>query len=196
MDAFHVKQSISAPRRSQRLSALLALGLSLFLVACANEAPARGWPAPVVVSNAGDELLVIVQSAPGTLTELAITSTGTAERWSFPAKDDKTRLRLLYALRSGEELCVCDLAQVLGLSVSATSYQLQAMRRARVVRYRTEGTTIRIDGEVDAGGPAPELHRVAEELLGIVADEFSVDGGDGRRSFRLVKRGQRLDGGG
>lgn len=62
--------------------------------------------------------------------------------------------------------------------------------------YRTDGDTVRIDGEVDAGGPVPELHRVAEELLGIVADEFSVDGDDGRRWFRLVKRGQRLDGGG
>lgn len=49
-----------------------------------------------------------------------------------------TRLQILRAL-AREELCVCDLAQVLGLSVSATSYQLQAMRRARVVRYRTEG---------------------------------------------------------
>ena len=49
-----------------------------------------------------------------------------------------TRLQILRAL-AGEELCVCDLAQVLGLSVSATSYQLQAMRRARLVRYRGEG---------------------------------------------------------
>ena len=49
-----------------------------------------------------------------------------------------TRLQILRAL-SREELCVCDLAQVLGLSVSATSYQLQAMRRAKVVRYRAEG---------------------------------------------------------
>lgn len=49
-----------------------------------------------------------------------------------------TRLQILRAL-SCEELCVCDLAQVLGLSVSATSYQLQAMRRAKVVSYRAEG---------------------------------------------------------
>jgi DNA-binding transcriptional ArsR family regulator len=49
-----------------------------------------------------------------------------------------TRIRILRAL-SEEELCVCDLAQVLGLSVSATSHQLQAMRRMKLVRYRMAG---------------------------------------------------------
>lgn len=49
-----------------------------------------------------------------------------------------TRLQILRAL-AREELCVCDLGQVLGLSVSATSYQLQALRRAKLVRFRSEG---------------------------------------------------------
>lgn len=49
-----------------------------------------------------------------------------------------TRLQILRAL-ADEELCVCDLAQVVGLSVSATSYQLQAMRRAGLLRCRSEG---------------------------------------------------------
>ena len=49
-----------------------------------------------------------------------------------------TRVQILRAL-AGQELCVCDLAQLLGLSISATSYQLQTMRRAKLVRYRTEG---------------------------------------------------------
>ena len=49
-----------------------------------------------------------------------------------------TRVQILRALAE-QELCVCDLAEVLGLSVSATSYQLQAMRRLKLVRYRREG---------------------------------------------------------
>ena len=49
-----------------------------------------------------------------------------------------TRVRILRALAL-EELCVCDLAQVIELSVSATSHQLQALRRAKLVRYRMEG---------------------------------------------------------
>ena len=49
-----------------------------------------------------------------------------------------TRVRILRAL-AREELCVCDLSELLGLSISATSHQLQALRRARVVRHRAEG---------------------------------------------------------
>lgn len=49
-----------------------------------------------------------------------------------------TRVRILRAL-SREELCVCDLSEVLGLSISATSHQLQAMRRAGIVHHRAEG---------------------------------------------------------
>lgn len=49
-----------------------------------------------------------------------------------------SRLRILLALAVGE-LCVCDLAQVLGLSVSATSNQLQVLRRARLIEFRKSG---------------------------------------------------------
>jgi len=49
-----------------------------------------------------------------------------------------TRLKILRALAQ-EELCVCDLAQVLDLTVSATSHQLRTMRQMRLVRFRTEG---------------------------------------------------------
>ena len=57
---------------------------------------------------------------------------------TFQILGHPTRVRIILAL-SHEELCVCDLAQVLGLSVSATSHQLSAMRRMRLVRHRTEG---------------------------------------------------------
>lgn len=49
-----------------------------------------------------------------------------------------TRVQILRAL-AHEELCVCDLAQIVGLSVSATSHQLHLMRNLRLVRYRMEG---------------------------------------------------------
>ena len=48
------------------------------------------------------------------------------------------RLRVLLSLTLGE-LCVCDLAQVLGLSVSATSSQLQMLRRAGLIKFRKSG---------------------------------------------------------
>lgn len=57
---------------------------------------------------------------------------------AFHVLSDPTRIRLLHAL-SGQELCVCDLAKVLGRSISGTSHQLQALRRMRLVQFRMEG---------------------------------------------------------
>ncbi|GGS35644.1 ArsR/SmtB family transcription factor [Deinococcus knuensis] len=51
---------------------------------------------------------------------------------------DPTRLKLLSALQGGE-LCVCDLAAVIGLSESAVSHQLRLMREQRVVTFRKQG---------------------------------------------------------
>ncbi len=52
---------------------------------------------------------------------------------------DPTRLRIIGALAGGEELCVCDVAHVLGLSLSATSHQLRKLRDAEVVAFRNDG---------------------------------------------------------
>lgn len=54
---------------------------------------------------------------------------------------DPTRLKLLSALHAGE-LCVCDLAAVLGLSESAVSHQLRLLRTGRMVTYRKEGRVV------------------------------------------------------
>lgn len=57
---------------------------------------------------------------------------------TFKVLAHPTRVRILRALAI-EELCVCDLAQVLGLSISAVSHQLRAMRQMKLVRCRMEG---------------------------------------------------------
>lgn len=57
---------------------------------------------------------------------------------TFAAFADPTRLRLLHALTQAE-LCVCDLARVVGRSMAATSRQLQTLRRLGLVRYRSAG---------------------------------------------------------
>jgi len=51
---------------------------------------------------------------------------------------DPTRLRLLSALNTSE-LCVCDLAAVVGISESAVSHQLRLLRAHRLVTFRKEG---------------------------------------------------------
>jgi DNA-binding transcriptional ArsR family regulator len=56
----------------------------------------------------------------------------------FQCVGHPTRIRILQALFS-QELCVCDLAQVLGISVSAVSHQLRTLRSMRVVKFRRDG---------------------------------------------------------
>ena len=56
----------------------------------------------------------------------------------FSALADPTRLRILQAL-SLEELCVCDIAAIAGVSQSAVSHQLRLLRDRDLVAYRRDG---------------------------------------------------------
>ena len=60
---------------------------------------------------------------------------------TFKVLAHPSRIRIIRALAQ-EELCVCDLAQILGLSISATSHQLGALRKLRLVSFRTEGKLV------------------------------------------------------
>ena len=54
---------------------------------------------------------------------------------------DSTRVKLLYALEQNE-LCVCDLAALLGVTKSAVSHQLKALRLSKLVKSRRDGQVI------------------------------------------------------
>jgi ArsR family transcriptional regulator len=54
---------------------------------------------------------------------------------------DSTRVRILWAL-SREELCVCDIAVLLGMTKSAISHQLRSMRLANLVKYDKRGKEV------------------------------------------------------
>jgi ArsR family transcriptional regulator len=60
---------------------------------------------------------------------------------TFRLLGDVTRVRILDAL-SRSELCVCDIARLLGLSESAVSHQLRLLRGVHLVRPRREGRMI------------------------------------------------------
>ena len=60
---------------------------------------------------------------------------------TFKVLGDTTRVRILDAL-SRAELCVGDIAEVLGLSESAVSHQLRLLRGMRLVRPRRAGHQI------------------------------------------------------
>jgi len=59
----------------------------------------------------------------------------------FKVFGDGTRLKIIYALLK-KELCVCDIAEVLGMSQSSISHQLRVLKNARLVRYRKEGKVV------------------------------------------------------
>lgn len=59
----------------------------------------------------------------------------------FKVFGDGTRMKIITALQSGE-LCVCDLAEILGASVSAVSHQLRILRQSKLVRTRRDGREI------------------------------------------------------
>ena len=54
---------------------------------------------------------------------------------------DSTRIRILYAL-SQSELCVCDIASLLGMGQSAISHQLRILKQMRLVKFRREGKSV------------------------------------------------------
>jgi len=60
---------------------------------------------------------------------------------TFKALSDPTRLRIV-SLLAGAELCVYDLAAVLGMGQSAVSHQLRTLRDLRLVRWRREGKQV------------------------------------------------------
>lgn len=57
---------------------------------------------------------------------------------TFKLLGDPTRLKLVHALAYGE-LCVCDLATMLGVGNTAVSNHLRLLRGMRLVNYRREG---------------------------------------------------------
>jgi len=56
----------------------------------------------------------------------------------FKALGDETRAKILFCLTQ-EELCVCDVANVMEMSVQAVSHHLRLLRATKLVKYRREG---------------------------------------------------------
>ena len=59
----------------------------------------------------------------------------------FKIFGDSTRIKILYVLFESE-MCVCDIAQLLGMSQSAISHQLQVLKKSKLVKYRRKGKTV------------------------------------------------------
>ena len=84
---------------------------------------------------------------------------------TFKVLGDMTRVRILDALARAE-LCVCDIARLLGLSESAVSHQLRLLRGMRLVRPRRAGRMIyyTLDDQHIVGLVKQGLEHVQERL--------------------------------
>ena len=54
---------------------------------------------------------------------------------------DSTRIRILYVLFEAE-MCVCDIAQLLGMTQSAISHQLRTLKQSKLVKARRRGKMV------------------------------------------------------
>lgn len=57
----------------------------------------------------------------------------------FKALADENRAKIVYSLCQDEELCVCDIANIIGASVATTSHHLRILYKQGIVKYRKEG---------------------------------------------------------
>ena len=54
---------------------------------------------------------------------------------------DTTRVKILFSLFESE-MCVCDIARLLGMTQSAISHQLRSLKQSKLVKARREGKTV------------------------------------------------------
>lgn len=56
----------------------------------------------------------------------------------FKVFGDSTRIKILYVLFE-TEMCVCDIAETLNMTISAISHQLKILKNAKLVKFRRSG---------------------------------------------------------
>ena len=59
----------------------------------------------------------------------------------FKILGDSTRMNILFAI-DGEPMCVCDIAELLGMTKSAVSHQLKVLRQSDLITYRKSGKNV------------------------------------------------------
>lgn len=57
----------------------------------------------------------------------------------FKALADENRAKICYALCQDEELCVCDIANIIGSTVATASHHLRTLHKQGIVKFRKDG---------------------------------------------------------
>ncbi|MHA7584606.1 ArsR/SmtB family transcription factor [Paenibacillus vandeheii] len=60
----------------------------------------------------------------------------------FKVLADHTRLKVAYALCDEDELCVCDVANIIGSTMATASHHLRLLRNMGIANYRKEGKLV------------------------------------------------------
>ncbi|MDQ1144380.1 DNA-binding transcriptional ArsR family regulator [Bacillus sp. SORGH_AS 510] len=60
----------------------------------------------------------------------------------FKALSDENRLKIAYALTLEEELCVCDVAHIVGATTATASHHLRHLKNLGLAKYRKEGKLV------------------------------------------------------
>ena len=81
------------------------------------------------------------ESVANVLNKLPSTTTFENLAKLFKLIGDPTRCRILFAL-DNEEMCVCDIANVLKMTESAVSHQLRLLRQSQIVKTRKSGKEV------------------------------------------------------
>lgn len=85
----------------------------------------------------------------------------------FKALADETRLKIAYALTIEEELCVCDVSEIIGSSVATASHHLRLLRDLSLAKSRRKGKLVYYslaDHHVNELVKIAYEHSVEEEL--------------------------------
>lgn len=61
---------------------------------------------------------------------------------TFKALADATRVKIAYALTLEDELCVCDVANIIGSTTATASHHLRLLRNMGLAKYRKEGKLV------------------------------------------------------
>ena len=75
-----------------------------------------------------------------------------------------TRLKILFLIKKKKEICVCDMSDILGFSVSAISQQLRKLKEAQLLTSEKKGQTIYY-----------YIHPISQEIIDHVFEIFKKE---------------------
>jgi ArsR family transcriptional regulator len=99
-----------------------------------------------------------------------------AEARFFKSLSDETRLKILWLLLGTEELCVCDIIDVLGITQSKASRHLRYLYHLGWVTDRRDGLWMSYRLAVTPNSPREKLLKLLEEILAPQPEALALRG--------------------